>query len=65
MSGHHEFTQNDLQGNSGGNWNLDATQIEKNLKSTSKSRGFSQTKNQNFVINHPNPAEMPHINLTN
>jgi len=41
MSGHHDFTQNDFQKQSGGNWNLDATQIEKNLKSTSKSKGAS------------------------
>ena len=38
MSGHHDFNPNDFQQQSGGNWNMDANQINSNLKSTSKSR---------------------------
>jgi len=65
MSGHHDFASNDFQLQSGGNWNMDATQIEKNLKSTSKSRGFSQTKNQNFVVQQNQAQELNVPNLTN
>ena len=65
MSGHHDFASNDFQLQSGGNWNMDANQIEKNLKSTSKSRGFSQTKNQNFVVQQNQAQELNVPNLTN
>ena len=45
MSGHHDFNQNDFQQQSGSNFNMDANQINSNLKSTSQTR----VQNKNYV----------------
>lgn len=78
-SGHHDFIPSDFQvlsngKQTGGNWNLDASQIEKNLKSTVKSKqGFAPKKNlngtpgsgaaqnQNYMLNLSQEDSAPYV----